>query len=212
MSLHRLARRGHSILAVCVLALCTSNVAAHVPGTSQLGGWVYIDRNNDGQIAFVNDPNPEYVIGGVSISLFSKVGNAETFVSSMLTDANGRYLFQNINPGTYVLKQTQPVEFVDGIDTLGILQSLNGQPIPPTASPGFMSNNMFSNIVLTPDVGGEFYNFGERGLAAGYASKKFLFGSSPPPPPVVVPEPATLALAFVAAVGCWTVSRRRRVR
>jgi len=137
------------------------------------------------------------------------VGNVETFVSSQLTNANGRYFFENINPGTYVLKQTQPVEFVDGIDTLGVLQSLNGQPISPTASPGFMSNNMFSNIVLTPDVGGEFYNFGERGLAAGYASKKFLFGSAPPLPPAI-PEPATLLLAFLSAVGIWLGPRRAR--
>jgi hypothetical protein len=210
MLLHRLTRRGHSILAVCLVVLVASNAAAvHTPGLSQLGGWVYIDRNNDGQLAFIDDPNPEYVIGGVSISLYSKVGNVETFVSSQLTNPNGRYFFENINPGTYVLKQTQPVEFVDGIDTLGILQSLNGQPIPPTASPGFMSNNMFSNIVLTPDVGGEFYNFGERGLTAGYASKKFLFGSSPPLPPAV-PEPATPTLAFLSAVGCCTALRRRR--
>jgi hypothetical protein len=212
MLLARLSRRSHSILAVCLVVLVASNAAAvHVPGKSQLGGWVYIDRNNDGQLAFIDDPNPEFVIPNVSISLFSKVGNVETFVSSQLTNPNGRYFFENINPGTYVLKQTQPVEFVDGIDTLGVLQSLNGQPIPPTASPGFVSNNMFSNIVLTPDVGGEFYNFGERGLAAGYASKKYLFASAPPLPPAV-PEPATLVLTSIAAAGFWSVSRRRRAR
>jgi len=40
------------------------------------------------------------------------------------TDAHGRYLFQNILPGTYALRETQPIEFVDGKDTLGSLQSL----------------------------------------------------------------------------------------
>jgi hypothetical protein len=209
MLLVRLARRGHSIFVGCLVALFASNAAAaHIPGLSQLGGWVYIDRNNDGQIAFVNDPNPEFAIGGASISLFSKVGNVETFVASQLSDPNGRYFFENINPGTYVLRQTQPVEFVDGIDTLGVLQSLNGQPIPPNASAGVVSNNTFSNIVLTPDVGGEFYNFGERGLAAGYASKKYLFASSPPLPPI--PEPASLVLAAIAAIGSWLSPRRVR--
>lgn len=211
MVLHRLIRRGHSIFAVCLVALFASNAAAaHVPGLSQLGGYVYIDRNNDGQIAFANDPNPEYAIGGATISLFSKVGNVETLVTTQQSTVNGRYFFENINPGTYVLRQTQPVEFVDGIDTLGVLQSLNGNPIPPNASPGVVSNNTFSNIVLTADVGGEFYNFGERGLAAGYASKTYLFASAPPLPPV--PEPASLILVGTAATGICLMFRRGQRR
>jgi hypothetical protein len=206
---HRLIRRRHSIFALCLVALFTSNAAAaHIPGLSQLGGFVYIDRNNDGQIAFANDPNPEFAIGGASISLFSKVGNVETLVATQQSSVNGRYFFENINPGTYVLRQTQPVEFVDGIDTLGELQSLNGNAIPPNASPGVVSNNTFSNIVLTPDVGGEFYNFGERGLTAGYASKTFLFESAPPLPPI--PEPTSLVLAAIAAIASWLVPQRTR--
>jgi hypothetical protein len=206
---HRLIGRAHSILVVCLVALIASNAAAaHIPGFSQLGGYVYIDRNNDGEIAFADDPNPEFAIGGASISLFSKVGNVETLVGTQQSSANGRYFFENINPGTYVLRQTQPVEFVDGIDTLGELQSLNGQAIPPNASPGTMSNNVFNNIVLTPDVGGEFYNFGERGLAAGYASKTYLFASAPPLPPV--PEPTLLVLVSMAGAGLLSLRRGRR--
>ena len=71
MNSHRLMGRGHLMVAVCLLGALASNAsAAHIPGMSQLGGFTYIDRNNDGQIAFVNDPNPEYAIGNVSISLF----------------------------------------------------------------------------------------------------------------------------------------------
>ena len=125
------------------------------------------------------------------------------------SDQFGRYLFENINPGTYVLRETQPVEFVDGIDTLGVLQSLNGQPIPGNASAGVMSNNAFSNIVLPADVGGEFYNFGERGLAAGYASKRFLLASAPPLQ-TATPEPATLLFALMAVCGSWLAPRSRR--
>ncbi len=206
MKLHRLIGRLHLMLLVCLLGACASDaVAATTTGNAQLGGWVYVDRNNDGQLAFLGDPNPEYVIGDVSISLFSKVGSIETLVSTIQTDDFGRYLFENLSPGAYTLRETQPVEFVDGIDTLGLLQSLNGQPIPPSASAGVVSNDMFSNIVLPANVAGEFYNFGERGLAAGYVSKRLLFASAPPPPGAPppppssgVPEPSTLASVLVA--------------
>jgi hypothetical protein len=210
MILHRLMGRGHLMVAVCLLGALASNAsAAHIPGMSQLGGFTYIDRNNDGQIAFANDPNPEFAIGNVSISLFSVVNNVEIFISTLQSDQNGRYFFENIAPGTYSLRETQPIEYVDGIDTLGALQSLNGQPIPGTDSAGTMSNNAFTNIILSADVGGEFYNFGERGLAAGFVSKRFLFASAPPLTPLV-PEPGTMLLALAAMGGQQFVRRRGR--
>ncbi len=194
--------------------------AATISGLSQLGGWAYIDRNNDGNLAFATDPDPEYVIDDVVISLFSSVGNVETLVATTQTDQFGRYVFENITPGSYVLREAQPVEFVDGIDTLGVLESLNGQPISGSTSAGAAGNNEFANIVLTADVGGEFYNFGERGLAAGYVSKRYFFASLPPmtpPPPGNPPggplqaEPASLFYALMAACGCcFMLSRRRR--
>lgn len=210
MLLHRLLRRGHLVLIVCLLGTILSNVAAaQVLGTSQLGGWVYIDRNNDGHLAFANEPNPEFMIPDVLISLVSQAGNVQTLVATTQSDDFGRYFFANLNPGTYSLVETQPVEFVDGIDTLGILQSLNGQPIPGSASAGVMTNNTFSGIVLTANVGGEFYNFGERGLNAGFASKRFLLGSAPGLN-TLVPEPTSLMFALVAACGGWLASRRSR--
>jgi SdrD B-like domain len=210
MLLNRLSGWGYSIFVVCLLGTFTSNVtAATIPGMSQLGGWVYIDRNNDGHLAFADEPSPEFVIGNVSISLFSKLGNVETFVSSMLSDDYGRYLFENIAPGTYVLRETQPVEYVDGIDTLGTLEGLNSQPLPPSASAGTAQNNAFINIVLPANVGGEFYNFGERGLAAGYVSKRNLLASAPPLN-TASPEPTSLVFALMAACGSYLVPSRRR--
>jgi len=209
MFLHRLSRRVAPIVLVCLVGILTSNATAqHIPGTAALGGWVYIDRNNDGHLAFANEPNPEFVIGDVSISLFSKVNNVETLLSTIVTDEFGRYFFDNLAAGTYVLRQTQPIQFVDGEDTLGLLQSLVGGPIPPGASTGTAGNDAFSDIVLVPDVKGEYYNFGELGLKAGYVSKRYLLASAPPLN-VVVPEPAAIALAL-AAVGAVLSTRRGR--
>jgi hypothetical protein len=211
MSLHCLTRRAHFVLLVCIAVASASNAtAAHIPGMSQLGGWVYVDRNNDGQLAFSNEPNPEFAIPNVTVSLFSIANNVETLARTLQTDAHGRYLFENIAPGKYSLREIQPIEFVDGKDTLGVLQSLNAQPIPPAASPGTAGSDFFTNIVLTADVGGEFYTFGELGLTAAFASKRDLLTSSPPPPLAGVPEPATL-LFVLAAAGCavLTIGRSR---
>lgn len=210
MILHRLFGRGYPIMIACLFGAVMSNAAAvHAQGTNQLGGWVYIDRNNDGHLAFSNEANPEFVIGDVSISLFSKAGNVETPVSSMLTDQFGRYLFNSLAPGTYVLRETQPIEFVDGIDTLG-QRFLNNQLIPSSLSDGTVSADAFITIELTAGVNGEFYNFGERGLKAGYASKRYLLASIPPLN-TSSPEPASALLALMGICGVlsWRASRQR---
>jgi hypothetical protein len=209
MILHRLLGRGPAIILACLVAtFATRALAQPNPGLSQLGGFVYIDRNNDGILAFSNQANPEFAIPDVSISLFSKTGAVETLVSTMLSDANGRYLFPNINPGTYVLRQTQPNEYVDGLDTLGVLQAFNGGVIAPPASPGTAGDNFFTDIVLTANIGGEFYNFGERGLNSANVSKRLLLASAPELPPVV-PEPGTMCLV-ASAVGGLCCRRRSR--
>jgi SdrD B-like domain len=210
MILHRLFGRGYPIMIACLCGTVTSNATAiHAQGTAELGGWVYIDRNNDGHLAFSNEVNPEFVIGDVSINLFSKAGNVETPVSSKLTDQFGRYFFDNLAPGTYVLRETQPIEFVDGIDTLG-QRFLNNQLIPPSPSDGTVSADAFINIVLTANVVGDFYNFGELGLKAGYVSKRYLLASVPPLN-TSSPEPASalLALTGICGVLSWRASRRR---
>jgi hypothetical protein len=206
---------------MCVALLWSSAaavaVAAPNAGLSQLGGWVYVDRNNDGALAFSTDPNPEFAISEAFVNLYSVTGGIESLVATMQTNDFGRYLFENIAPGTYTLRQTQPIEYVDGRDTLGILVGYNGQPIPGAASRGAADENAFLNIVLTSDVGGEYYNFGERGLAPGYVSKRELFATpppnTPPPPPPEggIPEPNSLLIALLG-VAAVTISRRWSIR
>lgn len=210
MLLQRLWRAA-AILIVCLFGTNVSYVAAqpHTLGLSQLGGWVYIDRNNDGDLAFANEPNPEYVIGGVMISLYSQTG-PETLVATTVTDDFGRYFFNNLNPGTYGIKQSQPVQYVDGIDTLGQMLALTNAGVPANASAGVVINNAFNNIVLPANVRGDFFNFGERGLAAGFVSKRFLLGSSPELPITVIPEPTSMVLAAVAVLSGLVPRRCRR--
>jgi hypothetical protein len=209
MLLNRLPGWVYSLFAVGMVAVLASNASAGpILGKSELAGWVYIDRNNDGHLAFSNEPNPEFVIGGVTISLFTVIGGVESAlpIATTLSDDFGRYFFSNIDPGTYDMKETQPIEYVDGLDTLGHLQGYSGFPVPPGDSAGTMSNNAFSKIVLSANVGGDFYNFGERGLAAGYASKRFLLASAPGSN-TGVPEPTSLLIVLLG--GCGGCSFRR---
>jgi hypothetical protein len=211
MLLNRLPAWVCSLFAVGMVAILASNAsAAPILGKSELAGWVYIDRNNDGHLAFSNEPNPEYVIAGVPISLYTVIGGIESAlpIATTASDDFGRYIFANIDPGTYDMKETQPIEYVDGLDTLGSLHGYNSFPVPPSDSPGVMSNNAFSKITLSANVGGDFYNFGERGLAAGYASKRFLLASAPGLN-TAAPEPTSLVIALLGGFGCCCFRRTR---
>jgi hypothetical protein len=148
------------------------------------------------------------VIGGVTIGLYSQTG-PETLVSTTQSDEFGRFFFNNIAPGTYGLKQTQPVQYVDGIDTLGQMFALTNSGIGG-ATVGTVATNAFNGIVLPANVRGDFYLFGERGLAPGYVSKRFLLGSAPELPTGVIPEPASAVLVAAGLMGLGAMRRRRR--
>lgn len=208
---HRLMRRGRLVSLTCLIStFALSAPAGTISGMSQIGGWVYIDRNNDGHLAFLGEPNPEYVLGDVTIRLFSKANNIETFIASTITDAYGRFLFQNVVPGTYVLKETQPAEYVDGKDTVGLFQGLNGNSPPANPSLGVAGNDQISDIVLLANVWADYYCFGERGLKAGYVSKRQLLLTSVPGLNTGVPEPTAILLTLLGSCGVWYVRRSRR--
>ena len=122
MLLKRLIRRAAAIVIVCLFGTHVSYVAAgDVPnstnGKSQLGGWVYIDRNNDGVINFAPHANPEWMIEDVTIELYSQ-NDLLMPLRTTQTDEHGRYFFANLDPGTYSLKEIQPIQYVDGKETL----------------------------------------------------------------------------------------------
>ena len=95
----------------------------------EIAGTVFQDDNNDG----FQQPG-ENGIAGVQITLTGTDVYGDPVNTTVLTDANGRYLFQGLNAGTYTVTQSQPIGFVDGIDI--------GDPAFTAA------NDQFSNIQL----------------------------------------------------------------
>jgi protocatechuate 3,4-dioxygenase beta subunit len=73
------------------------NVDAGIVTTrAALGNYVWLDTNGDG----VQDAS-EKGISGVTVILYAADG--VTVVASTVTDADGKYYFGNLNPGTYVV-------------------------------------------------------------------------------------------------------------
>lgn len=209
MSLRR-SRRMHVLGFACLcFTLSLSHTVANA--SSILSGWVFLDRFNDGVLAFANEPEPDFVIPNVEVKLFQLVGQQEVEVASALTNEEGFYSFPGLSAGTYALRQIQPVQYVDGLDSLGTLRSLVAASLPDNAYAGNVSNNAFTDIVLPDNVAGEKYNFGELGLMPGYVSKRYLLASAPPLPETdgnIVPEPTSIVLGL-GAVGVGLISRRR---
>jgi hypothetical protein len=201
------------------LALGATAARAQAVNNSQLSGYVYIDRNNDGLLAFADQASPELVLPNVTIELLRLVGSTPTVVDMKITDSIGRYEFTGLEAGIYGVRQIQPVQFVDGLDTVGSIRTLLGALAPPGSSVGNASApNSIVNIVLPASTRGDLYNFGERGLAPAFVSKRLLLGTAPPPvfteppaiPSVTVPEPASglLAAGTLAMLGRARRSRR----
>lgn len=106
---------------------------------AQLSGFVYIDLDDDG----VKDAN-EAGIPNVQVILQQN----GTQVNSTTTDSSGAYRFQNLQPGTYDVLETQPTGFADGRDT-----AAGGQ--------GTVAANDRFNVTLARGDNATNLNFGE---------------------------------------------------
>ncbi|QGJ68433.1 Hypothetical protein PBC10988_0920 [Planctomycetales bacterium 10988] len=115
---------------------------------STISGRVFNDINNDGI-----QNGADAGIAGVLITLTGTddLGNAVNLTDT--TDGNGDYSFADLRPGQYTITETQPATHLDGIDTVG---TVNGLTEGVNSS-----NDVFSQIDLTPDDTGLNYNFAE---------------------------------------------------
>ncbi len=111
---------------------------------ASIKGTVYYDQNNNG----IQDIG-ETGISGVTVELLDSSGSV---VATLQTDGNGDYCFENLAAGTYMVQETQPAVFLDGIDSVGTVAGI---------VTGTKQNDKFNGIELgTGDAGIE-YNFGE---------------------------------------------------
>lgn len=123
-------------------ALTNYNFGEVRPGS--IAGTVFDDRNNNG----VRDAG-EPPIPGTTITLTGTDDRGQMVSRTVTTDANGNYLFDNLRPGTYTVRETQPANFQDGSDIVGSLGGMNS------------ANDVLSNIVLRSGDQGTGYNFAE---------------------------------------------------
>ena len=140
---------------IAVTVAQSEQSAGHNFGEKQLSsisGKVYLDANNDGNVAIEEKP-----LSGITIELVDSFG---TIVTSTTSLADGTYTFQNLKPGEYTVHEFQPKGYLDGIDT-------PGRAIGIGASSATTANDEIA-IALEPFVQSVANNFGERpGIITG---------------------------------------------
>lgn len=116
----------------------------HEPAT--LAGFVYHDRNNDGRRDDGEEP-----IAGVTVILRDAEGNE---IARRQSDAQGAYRFTDLRAGEYMVTESHPAGWLDGLDTPG---TIDGAVTGVANQPG----DAIRNVVLKWGSDGVEYNFGE---------------------------------------------------
>ncbi|MCA9235377.1 MAG: DUF11 domain-containing protein [Planctomycetales bacterium] len=141
---------------------------------ASIGGYVYNDRNDDG----VYDAN-ESPIAGVTMMLTGLDMTGQSVSLTMITRADGSYLFDNLAPGNYNVTQVnQPLRYKDGKDTPGengdgVLGTLaDGLIAPDTNADDDRDGDAIGGIVINGGNDARDYNFGE--LAVSVSKRDFV--------------------------------------
>lgn len=105
---------------------------------------VYLDVNGDGVPQGNEAPIPAVVF---TLAGIDDLGASVSLLR--LSNDAGFATFTGLRPGTYVLSETQPAGFVDGIDHTG-------------NAGGSLTNDLVTSIVISPGFAASGYTFGER--------------------------------------------------
>ena len=136
----------------------TAQVAAAVDFLmASIAGAVYNDVNDNG----VFEPT-ETGIQNATLRLTGTDVRGAAVDITMQTAADGSYLFDNLNPGTYLLQETQPAGFRDGTETAG------------TGATAAVGQDLFQTIDLADGASAQAFNFGER---SQLSKRRFLASS-----------------------------------
>ncbi len=129
----------------------TGNNFGEIPNNASIAGRVWLDRNNDGVI-----DAGERGIANVTVVLTGTDVNGAVLNVTLQSDADGRYVFAGLLPGTYtVTEPTQP------------MGTANGRTIPGS------TGGTATPVATTPSV------IAAIPLAAGQASVENNFGEVP---------------------------------
>ncbi len=110
---------------------------------AQMSGFVYADLNDNGL-----KEAGEQGIAGVTVELLD--ANGQPTSVTVLTDETGEYSFVGLRPGTYGVREFQPVGYYDGLDTPGDAGGAAHNP-----------GDSITGAILKGGQHGENYNFGE---------------------------------------------------
>jgi uncharacterized repeat protein (TIGR01451 family) len=119
----------------------TLNTPIAVVGT--ISGRTYLDSNRNG----ISDTG-EAGVSGVGVGLTGSDILGRSVTQSTTTDANGDYAFNNLQPGTYTVSQTQP-------------QGFRSAQSNPGSTGGTAGDNSISGIAITSGQTAQANNFGE---------------------------------------------------
>ncbi len=154
---------GNSSYVAIVLPSGSTGVNYNFPELRQpsLSGFVYLDRNNNGQRDVGTDP----AIPGATVRLLN--ANTLALVATATTDATGAYTFTGLDSTvSYTLEQplpSAPSGLINGVINPGLINGVAcvGGCTPQPNTPA-VDIDRIANIDLSSGADGAGFNFGER--------------------------------------------------